>query len=527
MARVNLNDLVFTIPAVETTRRVQSPTSEPVAAFEDHLQRAATGPNGGATAAPVAAKPSPPGANASANSANQPPPATAARADQTDQTDVEATLSTPTQRKPRHGSAGRHDQKSNNHPAGANAMAGRPPATSAAKEEPATQPTPIKPTDTSAAKSDLPRFATEKSSTTRSAHAVALPARQPAAPEQPAPQPRVPTKRALAASKQSTRHGASEPAPAESVAASGDHSTKPQDAAAAAVAAVHATEINRQAEPQRARATSASNHQEGSPPAVARKPKLVRDAAQPVNSKPSAASIKLTSATADLPPATPEVPMDAPLPAAAPPVATHVATTNVVPSAAAPPSPPPAAEPAGSAAPVAGDAHQPSRTNTVPPRGAPRSGANPDGLTSAERMRFIQRVGRAFQRIGETGGQLRLRLSPPELGSLKLDVTVRDGLLTARLEAETDSARNLLLDNLPQLQQRLSEQGIKIERFDVDLMNQSPGGSREHAGSPEERQQRGGQGFAPADSRSQSRTTGGPAPSVSRRGGAGALDVLI
>ncbi|MEE9603759.1 MAG: flagellar hook-length control protein FliK, partial [Thermoguttaceae bacterium] len=90
--------------------------------------------------------------------------------------------------------------------------------------------------------------------------------------------------------------------------------------------------------------------------------------------------------------------------------------------------------------------------------------------------RFVQRVARAFRAVGDRGGNVRLRLSPPELGSLRLDISVRNGAMTAKVEAETATARNLLLDNLPALRERLAEQNIKVEQFDVSLSDRSPGG---------------------------------------------------
>jgi flagellar hook-length control protein FliK len=98
-----------------------------------------------------------------------------------------------------------------------------------------------------------------------------------------------------------------------------------------------------------------------------------------------------------------------------------------------------------------------------------------DRLSEIDRVRLVQRVARAFHTLRDEGGQLRLRLSPPELGALRLDVTVREGVLTAHLEAETPAARAVLLDNLPALRERLAEQQIRIERFDVDLMDRQPG----------------------------------------------------
>jgi flagellar hook-length control protein FliK len=69
-----------------------------------------------------------------------------------------------------------------------------------------------------------------------------------------------------------------------------------------------------------------------------------------------------------------------------------------------------------------------------------------------------------------------LRLSPPELGSLHIEINVSNGEMTARVQAETPAARNVLLDNLPALRERLAQHDIKVQRFDVDLMDRSAGG---------------------------------------------------
>jgi flagellar hook-length control protein FliK len=103
--------------------------------------------------------------------------------------------------------------------------------------------------------------------------------------------------------------------------------------------------------------------------------------------------------------------------------------------------------------------------------------ASDAGTSQVDRVRFLQRVAGAFRAADEQGGQIRLRLSPPELGSMKLELNVRDGLMTAHVQAETDAARNLLLDHLPQLRERLADHNIKIDHFDVELMNQSKSGT--------------------------------------------------
>lgn len=92
-------------------------------------------------------------------------------------------------------------------------------------------------------------------------------------------------------------------------------------------------------------------------------------------------------------------------------------------------------------------------------------------------VRLLQRVARAFAVARPDSGEVTLRLSPPELGSLRLEVRVHQGAIVARMEAETSTARNILVDNLPALRDRLAEQGVRIERFDIDLMQRHTGGA--------------------------------------------------
>jgi flagellar hook-length control protein FliK len=101
--------------------------------------------------------------------------------------------------------------------------------------------------------------------------------------------------------------------------------------------------------------------------------------------------------------------------------------------------------------------------------------------------RFVGRVAKAFHTALDRGGTLQLRLSPPELGALKLQLTVKDGILTAALETDNADARRILLDHLPALRERLAEQNIRVERFDVDVQQDqnrghaNPRGTNQHA----------------------------------------------
>jgi flagellar hook-length control protein FliK len=88
---------------------------------------------------------------------------------------------------------------------------------------------------------------------------------------------------------------------------------------------------------------------------------------------------------------------------------------------------------------------------------------------AVDRARFVGRVSRALRLAQQRDGRMQLRLSPPELGSLRMEISVQQGILTATMETETAAARHVLLENLPALRERLAGQEIRIERFDVDV----------------------------------------------------------
>jgi len=131
-----------------------------------------------------------------------------------------------------------------------------------------------------------------------------------------------------------------------------------------------------------------------------------------------------------------------------------------------------------------GETAMTTRVGSNPPIRQTSSGSaqGGSGVDQTDRVRFVQRVARAFEAMGDRGGSVRLRLHPPELGSLRLEVAVRNGTMNARLEVETDSARTMLLDSLPALRDRLAEQDIKVGRFDVDLGDRSSGGTPQGPG---------------------------------------------
>jgi flagellar hook-length control protein FliK len=96
--------------------------------------------------------------------------------------------------------------------------------------------------------------------------------------------------------------------------------------------------------------------------------------------------------------------------------------------------------------------------------------------------RFVSRVEGAVRAAHQRDGRVQVRLSPPELGALRIELTIQNGVMSARLEAETPAARNLLLDNLPALRDRLAQQDVRIDQFDVDVRRDSSGNAGGNAG---------------------------------------------
>jgi flagellar hook-length control protein FliK len=147
--------------------------------------------------------------------------------------------------------------------------------------------------------------------------------------------------------------------------------------------------------------------------------------------------------------------------AAGPATASHAGASNATPNGSG------AALGAGTAA-LPGSAQAASGASAS---GSSDSAGAPE-LTQLERMRLVQRVARSFHRIGPEGGEVSLKLHPPALGSLSVTVKLEGQQLFARLRTESPAAQQVLLENLPQLRERLAEQGVEVVQFQVDVATQ-------------------------------------------------------
>lgn len=152
-------------------------------------------------------------------------------------------------------------------------------------------------------------------------------------------------------------------------------------------------------------------------------------------------------------------------------------------------------------------------------------GAGRRSQSEIDTTRLVARVARAFQTAQQRDGEIRIRLSPPELGALRLSVQVQDGQLVAHLETESPAARTAILDNLPSLRERLAEQGVRIERFDVDLMQRQFGGTPDRPQDQERNVPRAARGLAAGTPRASSAAASRPLPASAD--GTGRLNVIV
>ncbi|HLL88206.1 MAG TPA: flagellar hook-length control protein FliK, partial [Tepidisphaeraceae bacterium] len=89
------------------------------------------------------------------------------------------------------------------------------------------------------------------------------------------------------------------------------------------------------------------------------------------------------------------------------------------------------------------------------------------------------------------GGTMHLKLDPPQLGPMAVSVHLKDGLMTATFETTSDDATRLLSHSLAQLKTALEQQGVTVERLQVQQApkDQKPDNQQPDQQRPGHRQQ--------------------------------------
>lgn len=129
---------------------------------------------------------------------------------------------------------------------------------------------------------------------------------------------------------------------------------------------------------------------------------------------------------------------------------------------------------AAGADPVPSDATPPVRdVRPLPPAGERGEPVTMRGTEEshrpAPRVENAEAIVRGMQQSLSSGRALRIRLDPPELGSLSIEITRRDGGLVARLEVDNVGAQRAVLEHAGTLGDQLARHGHALQRLDVEL----------------------------------------------------------
>lgn len=100
--------------------------------------------------------------------------------------------------------------------------------------------------------------------------------------------------------------------------------------------------------------------------------------------------------------------------------------------------------------------------NTARPRTLPETGVLPKYL--------INQVGKKVaMSVLKKDSFIKLQLKPPELGNVKIKMDVTDNVLKLGMTLENESVKELLLSNIHDLKRVMGEQGIKIDKLEVNI----------------------------------------------------------
>ncbi len=95
----------------------------------------------------------------------------------------------------------------------------------------------------------------------------------------------------------------------------------------------------------------------------------------------------------------------------------------------------------------------------------------PKLLTKSNALRTMERVEQALKSAAESrdGKSISLRLDPPSLGNVRVDVSIRDGVLHARVSADNPAVNQMLRERAHELQRSLRDLGLEVDQVSVNV----------------------------------------------------------
>lgn len=141
-------------------------------------------------------------------------------------------------------------------------------------------------------------------------------------------------------------------------------------------------------------------------------------------------------------------------------------------------SPPAATASAPRSSPAVASAVADGRGGVTAGKNALRPVARSDSTAESNSDANIERIVRVIQaRIGKDRSVTTLRLDPPELGTVRLHMDLRQEQLLLRVETQTPEAQRLLAGELDTLRRSLEAAGIHLERVEVRSAAPAPSAS--------------------------------------------------
>ncbi|QDU79119.1 Flagellar hook-length control protein FliK [Polystyrenella longa] len=123
------------------------------------------------------------------------------------------------------------------------------------------------------------------------------------------------------------------------------------------------------------------------------------------------------------------------------------------------------------AAQINGIEASPSTRTVSTDRAASRPAVPPSTLPPVQSQEFLEKLSDSVRIADKNNQQLKVRLTPPHLGSMNIEVTRHDGVITARLEVQSTAAQQQVLDQMAGLKESLQQQGHHIERIEVTVQD--------------------------------------------------------
>lgn len=91
-------------------------------------------------------------------------------------------------------------------------------------------------------------------------------------------------------------------------------------------------------------------------------------------------------------------------------------------------------------------------------------------LSSEDQVNVVRVVRGIANAVNQNGGSIMLRLQPPDLGFVRVQLDIAAGTVHATFQSEQPVVRTLLAQQMGQLRMALESHGLQVERLDVQMM---------------------------------------------------------